>query len=817
MKITPFFCDRLMRLLKRTCESKVSILVAPTGYGKTTAVKELEAVSDLPFYWFSARWEDVKGDFANLCQFVKQFDADAAARLEEISNTSLTRLHEVASVIKDVKSQSGEDIVVVLDDIHMLTERTSPIILDALLMHDNPKVHILLLGHPFSLPVLRFDPYAVHWIGVGELALKQKDLIAFYRLNGFDMSEAEADEMYEQTLGWPAAVSSCLDRKKAGKAPDHVLVTQRLLNQVCVERIHFPLRRLLMGLSLFETGTRADIAALVPDTTMQTVLDEELLKVPLLLADPATLSYHMHDTLRQLLQTRLQNNPEEIKREIYLTCGRRLANQDRQIEAITCFYKIKDYDGILSLNLRLLNFALIGQKPFEEIAREIVEECPDEVLQRHPIGLLRLAYILYGAGDLPGYYRALSRAAAFMTKENEPELYGEWLIISMLQHIPDLPRMHALVKEAATYIKGPARAIAQEEPFLFGSPSIWYLFYQTPGQGDEVAEQLESWLMDYERLFIRRGSGAALLYRGELASMRCQFELSDALANTAMSQGEDAQQPSIVYGCVMLLARNAIARRDEDGIRKALHYLDTNSAISPKFAGTPLDKAIYQTVQVMILSMLRELGLEKELYREGLAAPRNESVLMRMTVHVRVLEYFYKGEIELAIGQMEALLQKSERLYNIVTVYTVALALGIFYWHSGRQKEALAYARLSLEIGREDDLYTLYVNHWDLAKELLQHDRLADFSVFISRVEEISKKLQRRGGMKIVDELDTLPDTLTDREREVAMLAGQGFTNPEIAKKLFVTESTVKKHMLTIFRKLSIDRRAKLISLLNPD
>ena len=54
------------------------------------------------------------------------------------------------------------------------------------------------------------------------------------------------------------------------------------------------------------------------------------------------------------------------------------------------------------------------------------------------------------------------------------------------------------------------------------------------------------------------------------------------------------------------------------------------------------------------------------------------------------------------------------------------------------------------------------------------------------------------------------PADLTAREHEIAALAAQGLRNSEIAKKLFVAESTVRTHLRAIFQKLDIDRRARL-------
>jgi DNA-binding CsgD family transcriptional regulator len=53
---------------------------------------------------------------------------------------------------------------------------------------------------------------------------------------------------------------------------------------------------------------------------------------------------------------------------------------------------------------------------------------------------------------------------------------------------------------------------------------------------------------------------------------------------------------------------------------------------------------------------------------------------------------------------------------------------------------------------------------------------------------------------------------LTEAERRVATLAAVGYTNREIAKKLYVTVSTVEQHLTRIYRKLEIGSRAELPS-----
>ncbi|AEE95856.1 response regulator [Mahella australiensis] len=52
-------------------------------------------------------------------------------------------------------------------------------------------------------------------------------------------------------------------------------------------------------------------------------------------------------------------------------------------------------------------------------------------------------------------------------------------------------------------------------------------------------------------------------------------------------------------------------------------------------------------------------------------------------------------------------------------------------------------------------------------------------------------------------------DDLTQREREVLALVAKGLSNGEIAKKLFISEKTVKNHLSSIFRKLNVSDRTQ--------
>ena len=53
-------------------------------------------------------------------------------------------------------------------------------------------------------------------------------------------------------------------------------------------------------------------------------------------------------------------------------------------------------------------------------------------------------------------------------------------------------------------------------------------------------------------------------------------------------------------------------------------------------------------------------------------------------------------------------------------------------------------------------------------------------------------------------------DSLTTRERQIVLVLSEGLTNKEIARRLRLTEGTVKVHLHNIYQKLGISNRTAL-------
>jgi two-component system, NarL family, nitrate/nitrite response regulator NarL len=77
-------------------------------------------------------------------------------------------------------------------------------------------------------------------------------------------------------------------------------------------------------------------------------------------------------------------------------------------------------------------------------------------------------------------------------------------------------------------------------------------------------------------------------------------------------------------------------------------------------------------------------------------------------------------------------------------------------------------------------------------------------SMMGSMIQELNKP-------PLVDPEVTKIESLTDREREVIALIGEGLKNKQVGERLFISETTVTHHLSSVFSKLEVSDRLELI------
>jgi DNA-binding CsgD family transcriptional regulator len=131
--------------------------------------------------------------------------------------------------------------------------------------------------------------------------------------------------------------------------------------------------------------------------------------------------------------------------------------------------------------------------------------------------------------------------------------------------------------------------------------------------------------------------------------------------------------------------------------------------------------------------------------------------------------------------------------------------------------ERLGRTRVAIDLARGHLLYGEWLRRQrrrlDARKELrTAHDMFSDFGMeaFADRTRVELLATGERARKRTIE----TRDDLTPQEAEIARLARDGLSNPEIGARLFISKHTVEYHLRKVFAKLGISSRAKLAEVL---
>ncbi|MET7773075.1 protein kinase [Nocardia sp. NPDC005366] len=206
---------RLLDILRAGGRRKLAAIHAPAGFGKSTVAAQWSA--ELTERGVAVAWIGIDpGDdneiwfLAHLIEAIRRVRPDLGTGLDQVlEERPADAVAYVISTLIDEVHASGKTVVVIVDDWHRVTDRGAHLAMAALL--DNGCHHLRFVVTSREQAGLPTSRMRVHdeLVEIDSSALRltvAETAQILVERNGFDLTDAQVEQIHEVTDGWPAAI-----------------------------------------------------------------------------------------------------------------------------------------------------------------------------------------------------------------------------------------------------------------------------------------------------------------------------------------------------------------------------------------------------------------------------------------------------------------------------------------------------------------------------------------------------------------------------------------------------------------------------------
>ena len=209
-----YFSDEIQRKLSGIYKSSLSMIEAPAGYGKSTAVRW--AMKDLPA-------DQVRGFTAvsfqqdtSLDWFIRQIgslDAAAGDALRALGFINRSNMSNAADILS--RLSVPEPCYLILDNFQLVGDNWPLPLLQALADRVQDGLHVVLISQNFKKLRAVFESSScVTRLNSRDFLLGRKDILRYAQQLGLVLSRHQLDVIYRNTEGWAVAVALYLGNLK---------------------------------------------------------------------------------------------------------------------------------------------------------------------------------------------------------------------------------------------------------------------------------------------------------------------------------------------------------------------------------------------------------------------------------------------------------------------------------------------------------------------------------------------------------------------------------------------------------------------------
>ena len=799
---TIYISERLQESLRPISRCAMTTVVAPMGYGKTTAVNwylgeraKAETLKIIRISVYSGNlaifWKSVQEAFAHAgFPFLREYPCPTDAAGGGLLVDDLC--HVLA----------GEtSCYIFIDDFHLLTDRRASLFLCMLANRLPINVHLIVASRDRFLPAAETVRLGakVYQIGTEQLRLNHTELAVYAHRCGTALSEAQIESLLYSSEGWFSAVYLNLRTlSERGVLPSRDSDIYATFTAAMIDPLPEKQREFLAVMGLADEFTvemaqcvtgNGDAGQILSALTEQNAFVTHL---------PDGVTYRFHHMMKECAERCFLAMEAETQRLYWERFGLWYEQHRQYLHAIAAYRKSENYDALLRVIRSDAGILLASLKP--ENVLDALEKCPAETLKAYPFAILVLMRRMFTWRQIP---KMLELKALLLTAiEEHPELSEEErgnllgecdLILSFLCY-NDISAMSRLHRSASVQMSRPAISIQNSGGWTFGSPSVLMMFYRAPGELESELAEMDECMPHYYKVTNHHGQGAETIMRAE--ALFCQGRFTDAHIELerAYAQVKDNGQINMALCCDFLSWRLSLHTDVEQRYTFEERYAALLRYHDASWINLWNATSAYYHALRGETDSIPEIFSQHRLSDINMLAPGKPMMEM-----IENQVYLAQGAYVRVVGYSAELLPVCEAMHYALVALHLRIQTAAAYEKLGKSEEAHAWLRKALSDAEPDGLVMPFVENYDILKPLLEREVKNDLLSKIIELGEVATARNAAGTRPAVF------DVLTPREFEIVELMAQRLSNREIAEQLFLSEGSVKQYVNQIYSKLHIE------------
>ena len=799
---TIYISERLQESLRPISRCAMTTVVAPMGYGKTTAVNwyleerakaetlkiiRISVYSDnLAIFWKSVQEAFARAGFPFLREYPCPTDAAGGGLMVD------DLCHELA----------GEtSCYIFIDDFHLLTDRRAPLFLCMLANRLPVNVHLIVASRDRFLPaaeMVRLGAKA-YQIGTDQLRLNHTELAIYAHRCGTDLSDSQVESLLYSSEGWFSAVYLNLRTlSERGVLPSRHSNIYATFTAAMIDPLPEKQREFLAVMGLADEFTVEMAQCITGDADAGQILSMLTVQNAFVTRLPDGVTYRFHHMMKECAERSFLAMQAETQQLYWERFGLWYEEHWQYLHAITAYRKSENYNALLRVIRNDAGILLASLKPEDVLTT--LDKCPAETLKANPFAILVLMRRMFTWRQIP---KMLELKALLLTAiEEHPELSEEErgnllgecdLILSFLCY-NDISAMSRLHRSASSRMSRPAISIQSSGGWTFGSPSVLMMFYRAPGELQSELAEMDECMPHYYKITNNHGQGAETIMRAE--ALFCQGHFTDAHIELerAYAQVKDNRQLNMELCCDFLSQRLSLHTDVEQRYTFAERYAALLHHHDASWINLWSATSAYYHALRGETDKIPEIFLQHRLSAVNMLAPGKPMMEM-----IENQVYLAQGAYARVVGRSAELLPVCEAMHYALVALHIRIQTAAAYAQLHKPEEAHTWLRKALSDAEPDGFVMPFVENYERLKPLLTQEIKNDL---IAKITELGEAATARIAASA---RPAAFDALTPREFEIVELMAQRLSNREIAETLYLSEGSVKQYVNQIYSKLHIE------------